>query len=159
MKRPRKTCATLVVIAACAFVAFQNGAQATPRLSDSTPVPVRLDGLINSETSHPGQPLQFIVTSDVFVDGELMIRKGTMAEGVVVVVKRAKWGPLLKKPKLSFKFTHTTGTNGQQIALRATPARDGSNGVVGDRTTRHHLMLWAGGTDLFEAYVDGDYDW
>ena len=159
MQRPRNRLTHLVAIAACGITLLHPAAQAAPRLSDSTPVPVRLVGLINSETSHPGQPLQFTVVSDVTVDGELMIRKGTMAEGVVVVVKRFRWGFLQKKPKLSFRFTQTTGSNGQVIALRATPARDGGDGVVTDRTTRHHSMLWAGGTDLFEAYVDGDYEW
>jgi hypothetical protein len=159
VRRRRSRLTHCVAIAVCALVALARGAQGAPRLGDGTPVPVRLLGLINSETSHPGQPLQFVVISDVMADGELMIHKGTIVEGVVVEVKRARWGPVLKKPKLTFKFTHTTGSNGQVITLRTTPTRDGGDGVVADRTPRHHLMLWAGGSDLFEAYVDGDYDW
>ena len=127
------------------------------RIADSTPVPVRLLGLINSETSRPGQPLSFVVASDVVVDGEVVITKGTPASGEVVRAKRMKWGFLQHKPKLAFRFTQTTTASGRVISLRASPQRDGGDGHVPNRTASHSF-LWAGGADVFEAYVDGDYE-
>ena len=157
MIRPQSRLTRLCVTAVFAVTLTNARVAAVARIDDSTPVPVRLLGLINSETSRPGQPLEFTVADDVYVDGELVIRKGTPAQGVVVVSKRARWGPIQRHPQLTFKFTHTTASNGQTIALRATRQRNGGDGVIPDRSSRHRQMLWAGGTDLFEAYVDGDY--
>jgi len=156
--RPQSRLTRLCVTAVFAVTLTSAHVTATARIADSTPVPVRLLGVINSETSRPGQPLEFTVADDVYVDGELVIKKGTPALGVVVVSKRARWGPLQRHPKLTFRFTNTTASNGQTIALRATRQRNGGDGVVPDRSTQERQMLWAGGTDLFEAYVDGDYE-
>ncbi len=158
MLRPQCKLTRLGVTAMFAITLTNARVIAATRIGDSTPVPVRLLGVVNSETSRPGQLLEFIVADDVYVDGNLAIKKGTPAQGVVVVSKRARWGPMQRYPKLTFRFTHTLASNGQTIALRATRQRHGGDGVIPYRSTEERRLLWAGGADLFEAYVDGDYE-
>lgn len=157
MIRPQSRLARLCVTAMFAVTLTNARVIAAARIGDSTPVPVRLLGVVNSETSRPGQLLEFTVAADVYVDGRLAIKKGTPAQGVVVVSKRSRWGPIQRHPKLTFRFTRTTASDGQSIALRATRQRNGGDGVIPYRSPEQRRVLWAGGTDLFEAYVDGDY--
>jgi hypothetical protein len=158
MTRGRQLVVRWGCAAAVALLTSSEYVAAAPRLEDSTPVQLRLLGLINSETSRPGQLLEFTVATDLVVDGEIVIRKGTRAGGVVVKSRRARWGPRQRRPRLTFRFTSTIASTGQVISLRASSASDGGDGVIGDRFTRHHDLLWAGGADLFKAYVDGTYE-
>ena len=75
--------------------------------------------------------------------------------GVVVRARRMRWGFLQHKPRLAFRFSYTTTTDGRVIGLRASPLPTGDPHVVVNRGEKGHAMLWVGGTDVFEAYVDG----
>ena len=127
-------------------------------LRDSTRVPVRLQGEINSETSRVGQPITFVVITDVIVGDTVVIKKDTVVMGVVVRARRMRWGFLQHKPRLSFRFSYTTTTDGRVVGLRASPQPTGDPLVVINRGEKGHAMLWVGGTDVFEAYVDGNYE-
>src|SRR5436190_21848154 len=128
-------------------------------LRDSTPVPVRLIGVINSETTPNGQPLEFLVTRDVVgSNGEILIERGTPVAGVVTTSRRAHWGWTDRKPKLTFMFSLTTASDGQVIRLRASAAGRKGDSVAVDRYHRHHELRWASGAEIFEAYVDGTYE-
>ena len=70
-------------------------------LRDSTRVPVRLQGEINSETSRVGQPIKFVVITDVIVGDTVVIKKDTVVMGVVVRARRMRWGFLQHKPRLA----------------------------------------------------------
>jgi hypothetical protein len=128
-------------------------------LVDGTPVPVRLVGVINSETTTPGQPLVFVVTQDITaVDGRVLIKRGAPVAGVVTRARRAHWGFIRDKPRLEFRFKLLTARDGQVVVLRAAAERGGKDRVVVDRYQQHHEIRWATGSDAFRAYVDGTYE-
>jgi hypothetical protein len=127
-------------------------------LRDSTRVSVRLQGVINSETSRVGQPITFVVTTDVLVGDTVVIKRDTPVMGVVVRARRMRWGFMQHKPRLAFRFSYTTTTDGRVIGLRSSPLPTGAAHVVGNRGEKGHAVLWVGGADQFEAYVDGTYE-
>jgi len=148
--------------AAAAVVAlvpyFCSAPVCAAELRDGTPVPVRLVGMINSETTNPGQPLVFVVTEDVRIGGAVVITRGTPVAGLVTRARRAHWGFTNDKPRLEFRFSLTSARDGQVVALRATPERSRKDRVVVDRLELHHQIRWATGVDTFNAYVDGSYE-
>ena len=155
MARPLPLRAWLPVVALLA----PSGVSAV-QLSDGTPVIVRLLRPINSETSKSGQSLEFVVTSDVIVDGEVLITRGTRAVGMIVESRRARWRfSDHDHPRLAFRLHYTIASSGQVINLRASPTRRRDNHLVVDRLGRRHELQWAGEADTFETYVDGNYDW
>src|SRR5262245_37009850 len=131
MKRGRRTVARWSAWAV-ALLMSTVPLLAAPGLRDATPVLLRLHGVINSETSHSGQPLEFSVANDLVIDGKVVIKKGAFAGGIVVKAKRARWGWTVDGPRLKFKFTHTIACTGEVIALRASPEPGGPDGVVAD---------------------------
>jgi hypothetical protein len=143
------------------FVALLTpSAGSAGQLADGMAVRVRLLQPISSETSKSGQPLQFVVTRDVIVDGEIVIARGALVAGAIVEARRADWGFFEDdRPRLVFRFFHTTASNGQVIRLRASPARRPHDRVVVDRLKREHELQWATEADTFDAYVDGNYQW
>jgi hypothetical protein len=141
------------------LVLWLPGNALAERLGDGTPVRVRLLKPINSESAKSGQPLEFVVTRDVVVDGRVLIKRGTLVSGAVVRARRADWDFTdHDHPKLAFRFHHTTASNGGTIHLRASSVRQKDDQVVLERY-RGHELLWAGEADTFEAFVDGDYYW
>jgi hypothetical protein len=140
-------------------MALLPAAASAGQLADGTMVHVRLLNPISSETSTRGQPLAFVVTRDVIVDGEVVIARGTHASGMIVKARRADWGAFDEdRARLAFAFHHTIATNGQVISLRASPVRRPNDRITIDRSGRKYLQ-WASETDPFEAYVDGTYQW
>jgi len=134
-------------------------AASAAELRDGTPVPVRLVGVINSETTQSAQPLEFLVTRDVVgSNGEVLIKRGTPVAGVVTKSRRARWGFTNRKPKLTFMFSLTSARDGQVIRLRASATGRKGDSIAVDRFDRHHGLRWATSADMFEAYVDGTYD-
>jgi hypothetical protein len=127
-------------------------------LREGTPVPVRMTSVINSEDSKSGDPVAFIVTSNVVVDGVVVIARGTRATGWVLKARRSAQGFIWHDAKLTFMFSYTTATNGQPIRLRSSNLDPNGGHVVIDRDRRHHGLQWAAEGDTFEAYVDGNYD-
>src|SRR5262245_30502661 len=80
-------------------IALPQNAEATT-LPDGTRVTVRLVGYIDSNRSQAGDALEFVVTKDVMADGNLVIRKGTRVNGVVLRAKRSHWGFVSHHAKL-----------------------------------------------------------
>lgn len=127
-------------------------------LREGTPIPVRMTSVITSEDSQSGNPISFVVTKDVVVDGVVVVARGTPATGWVLKARRNSFGFIWHDAKLTFMFSYTTATNGQAIRLRASNADPMGGRVVIDRDRRHHGLQWAAEGDIFEAYVDGNYD-
>jgi hypothetical protein len=149
----------VLVATAIAMIVTANPSPACAgQLRDSTRISVRLLGGITSETTKTGQPLQFVVMNDIVVDDAILIRRDTPVVGVVVKARRVHWGFTHRKPRLAFRFTYTTTLGGQVIALRSTPVRQTNDQVVVQGGRPGHALLWTGGAELFEAYVDGDYE-
>jgi hypothetical protein len=126
------------------------------QLRDGTPVSLRLVGVINSDTSRVGQPLKLVVARDVTIGTDILIPQGTVAAAIVVEAQRSRWGMKRKHARLAFRITQTTGRNGRIILLRSSPVRRVNDRIEIDRPK--HELLWAGDADMFEAYVDGDYE-
>jgi hypothetical protein len=148
----------LIAATAIALSLIVATASAAAQLPDSTRVSVRLIGGITSETTTTGQSLQFVVMNDVVVGNEVLIRKDTPVVGVVVRARRVHWGFTHRKPRLAFEFRYTTTATGQVINLRSTPVRQLDNRIEVIRGQKGHALVWAGGADLFDAYVDGNYE-
>jgi len=127
---------------------------ATGQLLDGTIVQLRLLSPITSEDARAGDRIHFVVTRDVVVDGEVIIPRGTPADGAVVTARRASWGFIWHKAALAFAFTQTTAVDGQTVTLRAPNA----GGVVNiDRSDYHHNLQWATEGDPLEASIVGNY--
>jgi hypothetical protein len=131
---------------------------AAARLSDGTPIRVRILGVITSETSIAGDPLEFVVVRDVVRDGVVVIPRGARVSGAVVDARRMSVGWSSQPGRLAFQFHATASRGGRAIRLRASPDSMPAARVIVDRDRRHHWLQWAGGGDTFDAFVDGDYD-
>jgi hypothetical protein len=140
------------------FVVWLPSSAAAARLSDGTPIRVRILGVITSETSIAGDPLEFVVVRDVVRDGEVVIPRGARVSGAVVDARRMSVGWSTQPGRLAFQFHATASRGGRAIRLRASPDSMPAARVIVDRDRRHHWLQWAGGGDTFEAFVDGDYD-
>jgi hypothetical protein len=91
--------------------------------------------------------------------GEVLIARRTRATGSIVTAERLRLGFLTHPARLEFRFDYTTARDGQAVRLRASPVAQDSSRVVVDRAGRHHRGLqWADGGDMFEAFVDGNYE-
>jgi len=124
------------------------------RLQDGTPVEVRLLGVIASDISAPGEPVQLEVAADVAVDKMVVIKKGTPVAGAIV---EAIPSQLSRRPaRLVFTIRQTSSVTGQTIRLRTSPDKSGEQ-RVGITRLRNALLLWAADGDTFRAFVDGDY--
>lgn len=157
--KPRLAVGRALGVTAIALIATSNpSTAAAAELRDSTRISVRLIGAIDSETTKVGQPLQFVVMSDIVVDDAVLIRKDTPVVGVVVRARRVQWGFTHRRPRLAFRFRYTTTLDGHVITLRSTPAREIDDQVVVQGGRPGHALLWTGGAVLFDAYVDGNYE-
>ena len=158
MRRVRAIGRGLLGSAIALIATLDPSTSAAAELRDSTRVPVRLIGGITSETTKTGQSLQFVVMNDIVVDNTILIRKDTPVVGEVVKARRVQWGITHRKPRLAFRFRYTTTPNGQVIALRSSPVRQPDDQIVVQQGRNGHALLWTGGAILFDAYVDGNYD-
>ena len=137
------------------FMLSTPASAAAAQLAEGTVVPVRLVSPINSETAKAGERIHFVVTRDVVVDGVVVIARNTKVAGTVVAARRASWGFIWHRARLSFTFVQTTAVDGQSVSLRAPNAQGWLNV---DRSRYHHNLQWAGGGDTYEASVHGNYD-
>jgi hypothetical protein len=118
-------------------------------------------GIIDSESARGGQPIAFVITHDVVADGQVVVRRGTHVNGVVVKAQPAHWGAFHHDhAELMFRFETTTGGDGQVIRLRASALPEEKNPVVVvvDRYRRRHEYQWVSEADTFTAYVAGAYE-
>ena len=83
---------------------------------------------LSSAEAREGQSLRFRVTEAVSANGEVVIRSGATAYGVVTRIKRAGNGILQKKDQLEFRIQTVDAVNGQQIPLRSATIGEESKG-------------------------------
>lgn len=146
-------------LAVATLMALLPSRASAARLLDGTRLHVRLLRVITSESSAIGEPLDFVVSRDVVDDaGDVVIARGTRVTGTLVDAARVKLGFFTHPPRLAFTFDHATARGGQVIRIRASATPQLGNRVVVDRGERHHRLQWADGGDLFDAFVDGNYD-
>ena len=82
---------------------------------------------LSSAEAREGQSLRFRVTDAVTANGEVVIRAGATAYGVVTRVKQAG-GLLQKKDQLEFRIQTVDAITGQQIPLRSATIGEESKG-------------------------------
>ncbi|REG94451.1 hypothetical protein [Algoriphagus antarcticus] len=73
---------------------------------------------INSENLLVGQSIDFIVQSDVKVDGKVVVNRGSIANGVVTRVQKAKG--LGKEGSLEIEIKSVQAVDGTEIRLTST---------------------------------------
>src|SRR5438105_4439611 len=67
----------------CGLMVLLPSKAAAAQLPDGTRVPVRLLNVITSETSATGDFIEFVVTRDIVVSGEVVIPRGSHTVGVI----------------------------------------------------------------------------
>src|SRR5262245_60801871 len=98
---------TLRRLLATLLVSLLPSSASAARLADGTPIRVRILGVITSETSLAGDPMEFVVVRDVVRDGEVVIARGARVSGAVVVARRMSVGWSAQPGRLAFRF-HAT---------------------------------------------------
>jgi hypothetical protein len=114
----RASVAVLTSLALCAPLLCVAQDLAIP---EGTKVRVRLDQALSSETSEVGQSLQFSASDDVKVNDVVMIPRGSVVNGTVVVAVPKK--TMGRAGKLDFSIDNIIGPDGGKIPLRYSPVK------------------------------------
>ncbi|MFZ2405434.1 MAG: hypothetical protein WAW41_09885, partial [Methylobacter sp.] len=93
-----------------------------------TPIPIRLEDAISSETSTAGQTVRFTVTRDVTVDDKVIVKAGAEVTGEVTYSQ--KTGSLGKEGKVLLVVRYATATDNTRIPLRASLSQEGDERVA-----------------------------
>lgn len=93
-----------------------------------TPIPVRIDEAISSETATAGQAVRFIVTRDVIVDEKVVVKAGSEVIGEVTFSQ--KTGSLGKEGKVFLVIRYATAIDNTRIPLRANLSQEGDERVA-----------------------------
>lgn len=82
-----------------------------------TSLQLRLQTTIDSATAKVEDPLRFVVTAPVMLDGRIALAAGTKVEGEIESVKQAVKPD--EQAQIQIHFSHAVGTGGQKEALDA----------------------------------------
>ncbi len=126
-------------------------------LLKDTPVRVRLLKTISSSTAHVGDPVELEVLDDVFVEGVLVLAKGSKAIGAVAEAEpKKRFG---HGGKVAFTLTSIRLADREPLPVRCYEAASGSSNNSSDA-----VLPLASGKDVelmqnaeFTALVDGDF--
>jgi len=97
-------------------------------VAEGTPINVAVAKEVTSKEAKPNDPVDFTVTEDLVINGQVIVRKGTPAVGSVINAE--KGGYMGKSGKLAVQVESTTTSDGQPLKLRAAKGREGA-----DKTT------------------------
>jgi len=100
----------------------------TLKLRAGTPVILTLKESINSNTKYLGDSVNFEVARDVKVNGNIVIKKGTLAKGEVIAVSKS--GVFGTAGKIQISIKNVTAIDGQSVLLRGSVAREGEGKVA-----------------------------
>ncbi|MCD8306535.1 MAG: hypothetical protein LUC49_07780 [Prevotella sp.] len=104
----------LIEIVACSSVAVaQEKKEVT--IKAGTIVPLEAVNAVRASKVHVGQSVDFRVTRDVLVDGEVAIPSGTLAKGTVYEAQCNSWWGT--KGRLGIKLRNLTTANGEVLYL------------------------------------------
>ena len=100
--------------------------------------------------------------SSVFVGGDDLagdlIARGARATGRITEAQRASAGVVPRHAHLRFVFTSVKAWDGEVVRLRSSRTRRSDARVSMDRSRHHSDLQWASDADVFEAYVEGNYE-
>ena len=126
----KQTLVALLVIASLSAYIYRavNDPQDEIVVAEGTPINVVVAKEVTSKEAKPNDPVEFTVTEDLVINGQVVVRKGTPAIGSVINAE--KKGYMGKSGKLAVQVESTTTSDGQRLKLRAAKGREGD-----DKTT------------------------
>jgi len=120
---------SLIVFSLIMGICFLSGnlfaADTTVLLRDGTPVTLRLTEEVSTKTKNTNDAVRLEVARDVLVDGKVVIKAGTPADGVVNVC--TKPDIIGQEGVIGFFVNSTRAVDGQWVSLRANLTRSGQN--------------------------------
>src|SRR6185295_90920 len=102
-------------------------------VTEGTAINVSVAKEVTSKDAKPNDPVEFTVTEDLVINGQVIVRKGTPATGSVINAE--KKGYMGKSGKLAVQVESTTTSDGRPLKLRAAKGREGD-----DKTTSTMVM-------------------
>jgi hypothetical protein len=134
-------------------------------LNDGTPLRVRLNRTVSSADAKVGEPVDFDVVEDIFVNGAVVIQRGSRV--LATVTEAQSKGMMGKSGKLDVSLDHARSVLGEKIALRAVKENDRGDsaglGSIATSIVTAPLLLFMKGKDVtlskgteVTAYVHGD---
>jgi len=112
---------------------YSNQPQDEIVVPEGTAINVSVAKEVTSKEAKPNDPVDFTVTEDVVINGQVIVRKGTAAVGSVINAE--KKGYMGKSGKLAVQVESTTTSDGRPLKLRAAKGREGN-----DKTTSTMVM-------------------
>jgi hypothetical protein len=124
-------------------------------LPNGTPIHLKLNKSLSSETAHVGDVVDLTVTEDVLVDGLCVIPRGASAVGIVTEAEPKKRMGHGGKLGLGINFVRLA--NNDKAAVRSFQEGAGSNSPAGSINPLAHgkEVVFSQGAEM-TAYVDGD---
>ena len=124
------------VVAGLMLAFFSISSQSLPKLvteddlvlSEGTAIKVVTTSEITSKEAKPNDRVDFTVTEDVVIGGQVVIKLGTQAIGSVVNAQ--KGGYMGKSGKLAIQVESTQTVDGQTLKLRAAKGGEGDDKTV-----------------------------
>lgn len=114
---------TILVIASLS--GYSSRPQDEIVVPEGTPINVAVAKEVTSKEAKPNDPVEFTVTEDLVINGQVIVRKGTPAAGSVINAE--KKGYMGKSGKLAVQVESTTTSDGQRLKLRAAKGREGDD--------------------------------
>lgn len=108
-----------------------SGQSAHPQeftIKAGTPVPLRLEETLSSESSTVGQIVRLTVTRNVVINDIVVIEAGSLVEGEIVHAEET--GSLGKEGEISMVVRYATAIDGTRIPLRAQLSEHGEERVA-----------------------------
>jgi Protein of unknown function (DUF2846) len=128
----KQSLVTILVIALSSTYIYAAGNSNHPQdeivVPEGTPINVVVAKEVTSKDAKPNDPVEFTVTEDLVINGQVIVRKGTPAVGSVINAE--KKGYLGKSGKLAVQVESTTTSDGQRLKLRAAKGREGDDKTV-----------------------------
>lgn len=93
-------------------------------LAEGTAVSISLAKDVSSKDAQRGDKVNFTVDEDLVADGQVIIKKGTLATGSVIYAE--KGGYMGKSGKLALQVESTITSDGESIPLRAALGGEGN---------------------------------
>jgi len=112
-----------VLLLVLCFLSASLSIAAEITIKAGTPVPVKLEQELSSETATAGQIVKFSVTRDVTVNDFVVIKAGTEVVGEIAHAQ--KTGTFGKEGRLSLVVRHATAVDNTMVPLRATLSQEG----------------------------------
>lgn len=97
-------------------------------LKDGTPVMLRLTEEVSTKTKNLSDSIRFEVTKDVIVNGKMLVKAGTPADGTVSVCQKPDI--LGQEGTIAFTVNSTKAVDGQWVYLRSNLSRSGENKML-----------------------------